>query len=112
MSRPVFVWFPDVGSQCSIKPSVNSTKFGDGYELRVSTAINTSPETWSVKLTRSAAESRAIDAFLRMCAGKNSFTWTTPEEVTGAFVCRAWRKNRLDGGIVEISGDFEQVFEF
>ena len=112
MPRPVFEWYPDTGSQCSTKPNVSSTKFGDGYELRVATTINTCPEKWSVKFTRAPEESQAIDAFLRARKGQEAFTWTTPDGVEGTFVCREWRKNRLKGGSMEISCDFEQVFEY
>lgn len=112
MPRPEFTWFPDVGSQCATKPAVDVTKFGDGYELRTSNGLNTMPEKWSVKFTRHISEIAQIEAFLRARAGKEAFTWRTPENIEGTYVCREWRKNRLNGEVVEISGDFEQVFEF
>lgn len=110
--RPIFSWFPDVGSQCSTKPNVTSTRLGDGYELRISNVINAVPEKWSLKFTNALAGALEIDSFLRARAGSEAFTWTTPEGVTGVFVCREWRKNRMNGGITEITADFEQVFEY
>lgn len=110
--RPIFTWFPDVGSQLSCKPDVGSTKFGDGYELRVAAGINFQPETWSVKFSRVNQESRDILAFLKARGGVESFTWTTPNEDTGTFVCREWKVTRLNGGAMEVTGDFIQVFEF
>ena len=112
MSFPVFSWFPDVGSSCITKPNVQGTKFGDGYELRIPTSINTSPEKWAVKFTRTPSVALAIDSFLRGQKGSKPFTWTTPESVTGTFICREWHKNRMAGGVTEISGEFEQVFDF
>ena len=112
MPRPIFTWFPDEGPQCSTKPNAENTKFGDGYELRVGTAINMNPEKWSLSFTRSKQESSDIEAFLRARSGVESFTWVTPDEVSGTFVCREWKKKRMKGGVVEISCDFEQVFEY
>lgn len=111
MPKPVFTWFPDVGASCSTKPNVQPTKFGDGYELRVPTSINTNVEKWSVKFTRVQSISKQIDDFLRALKGSQPFIWKTPEENEMTFICREWRKNRLAGGVTEITGEFEQVFD-
>lgn len=112
MPRPEFTWFPDVGSSAAIKPTVNVTKFGDGYELRTTSGLNTMPEKWSLKFTRHVSEISQIDAFLKAREGRESFTWRTPENVAGTFVCREWKKSRLNGEVIEITCDFERVFEF
>lgn len=112
MPKPTFSWYPDTGAQCAIKPSVQPTKFGDGYELRIAVGINPVSEKWSLKFSRNQAESDAINAFLKARAASESFLWTTPDGMAGTFVCREWRRNRLQGGIAEITCDFEQVFEY
>lgn len=112
MSRPEFTWNPDEGSQCSIKPNASSVKFGDGYELRSSSVINSIPEKWVVKFTRGSEEAIAIDTFLRDQKGVIAFTWITPDNTTGVFVCKEWQRARLSAGVHEVSGSFEQVFEY
>lgn len=112
MPKPTFEWHPDAGATCAIKPSVHTTKFGDGYELRTSAQINASPEKWTVKFTRAADEFGQIDAFLKARGAMESFLWTTPEGNAGTYVCREWSKTRLRGGAAELSATFEQVFEY
>lgn len=112
MSRQVFTWFPDAGSQCDTKPNVQSTKFGDGYEVRTPIGINSVAEKWSVKFTRTETVGNALAAFLKTHAGALAFDWTNPDNVAGVFVCREWKRSRLKGGASEITCTFEQVFEF
>lgn len=112
MPRPTFTWHPDVSSEIAVKPNVHVTKFGDGYEVRTSVGLNTMPEKWSVKFTRAKAESDAIVAFLKARGGVESFNWTTPDSRSLIFVCREWKVTRLRGEALEITCDFEQVFEF
>lgn len=111
MPRPNFSWHPDTGSQCSTEPIVEPVKFGDGYELRSTSVINSVPEVWSLKFTRLMTEALAIDGFLKARKGAEAFTWTTPENVEGTFVCRKWNKTRMKGEAMEITCEFEQVFE-
>lgn len=106
-----FTWFPDVGSSLSIKPVVEVTKFGEGYELRTSSLINSMPDKWSLTFTRAVDEAKAILEFLKAHAGKSSFDWITPNENTGKFVCREWSATRMGGGAMAVTCSFEQVFE-
>lgn len=111
MPKQIFNWFPDVGASLSIKPAVETTKFGDGYELRTDFTINGMPDKWSMSFSRSTLEAKAILAFLKAHGAKLSFEWKSPHEETGLFVCREWAANRLDGGVMRITCSFEQVFE-
>lgn len=106
-----FTWFPNVDSTCDTKPNVSSTKFGDGYELRVANGINNAPMKWSLKFTRMRAEALEIIAFLRSHGGVTKFQWTNPFEETGTYICREWKSSQGKGGVTEIDVDFEQVFE-
>lgn len=111
MTKPVFTWFPDRGSQQDVEPKVNVTKFGDGYELRVPAGINNQPQKWSLKFERSYTEAGAIIAFLKARGAAEAFTWTTPLSEEGTFVCRSYSTSQ-NGGTIEVSCKFEQVFEY
>lgn len=111
MSLPEFTWFPDVGSQQNCDPRVQSTKFGDGYELRVPIGINHMPMKWSLTFDRSREEAAAILAFLRERGGYLAFTWTNPLEEPGTYVCRKW-STASNRGALRVSCEFEQVFEY
>lgn len=110
MARQVFTWFPDVGNELEEEPATNQIKFGDGYELRVQNALNTTPQKWSLSFSRNASVSREILMFLRLHGGKNAFTWTSPLREEGVYVCRRWKARREEGGMV-VTCTFEQVFE-
>lgn len=111
MTKKVFAWFPDMGSQKEVTPTVNVTKFGDGYELRSSSVINTKPEKWSLTFSRIRPEAREILDFIEGCGAVESFLWTTPFEKEGTFVCRKWNA-RSDRGMIIVTCDFEQVYEY
>lgn len=111
MSKPNFIWNADLGSQRSVKPSVNVTKFGDGYEVRTPTGINTKPKEWEVRFTRNVDEINAILAFLEARAGVEAFTWTDVTNTTATYVARSWSVSQKMFGIYELNTTFEQVFE-
>ena len=112
MADLTFTWYPDADSTSSCKPTVDVTKFGDGYELRVPNGLNHLPMKWSLSFTREAVEAGEILAFLRERGGSKAFNWTTPNEETGVYVCREWQHRQMKGGTLQITCDFEQVFEF
>lgn len=112
MSKPTFAWHPDLGAQQSMAPSVQQTKFGDGYELRVAKGINTTPRTWEVSFTRSQSEAGAILDFLEARAGLEAFVWTDPLNREGTYVCREWSGSQQAFGVYVVSATFEQVFEY
>lgn len=111
MPRQTFTWLPEVGASLKIKPTVEPTKFGDGYELRVPSGINTMPEVWDVRFTELETDAKAILAFLKARAGVEAFDWQTPNGDTLVFVCREWSANRMKNGTMQITCSFEQVFE-
>lgn len=107
-----FTWFPDTDSTSDTKPNVKTTKFGDGYELRVPVGLNSDPMSWSLKFTRIRTEAKDILAFLREHGGYKAFRWTNPLEESGAYVCRQWKTTQKRNGVIEVTADFEQVFEY
>lgn len=106
-----FTWLPDAGAKHTVKPVVNVAKFGDSYEQRSAQGLNTLPQVWSVTFTRSRSIGLAILTFLRLRRAVESFRWTNPLGEDGVYVCRSWNVTSTTPEIMEVTGDFEQVFE-
>lgn len=123
-------WHPTIGSSIDIEPSVNVTQFGDGYELRTVTGINSQKQKWSLTFEGSYDYINAIEAFLRARGGVEAFTWVTPDHHIGnredrwdntgtileekhqiVVVCRKWSRTR-NQGYQQLTCTFEQVFEY
>lgn len=97
---------PDAGASMSCEPTVETAKFGDGYEQRVAIGINNKLRTWSVQFTYNQQE--VLD-LLESCGGVTSFTWTDPLGQNGQYLCRKWRTSHIGSSLYSVSGDFEQV---
>lgn len=106
-----FTWLPDASLQKSVQPRVRTARFGDGYEQRVRDGINTMPEKWILTFTGTNDEINAIEAFLKARGGADYFIWTTPQNMTGKFICRSWEFGRQRGVRSSISCEFDQVFD-
>lgn len=112
MPTSTFTWKPDLGAQRSVKPNVETIKFGDGYEQRISRGLNLMPKTWDVKFSRPISEAGPILNFLEAQAGLVSFNWTDPMGVSGVYVCKQWQSAQEKFGLYVVSCRFEQVFEY
>ena len=107
-----FVWVPSYGSSVTIKPTVQTTKFGDGYEQRVATGINSNPRKWQVAFSsRPTATADAIEAFLEARGAVQSFNWVPPHGVAGKWVAREWSAQKTGPFTRSVSAVFEEVFE-
>ena len=63
--RYTFAWVPSYGSAVTTKPNVAVSKFGDGYEQRVSIGLNSNPRQWQVTFaSRPNATADEIEGFL------------------------------------------------
>lgn len=112
MAKPEFTWRPDQEHSGEIKPVVTTTKFGDGYELRVARGINNQVESWELEFTKNATEILEVRAFLAARGGIESFLWSNPYGVQKTYVAReGWKERRVGTKVVSISVKFEQVFE-
>jgi phage-related protein len=111
MTKPVFTWYPNEGASEDIKPSVNVTKFGDGYEQRVAVGINTEVITWTLTFTGNSSYMLPIRTFLRARNAIESFQWTNPLNELGIYVCRDYALTKLSAGIIEMSVKFDRVYE-
>lgn len=111
MSGNTFTWIASDAVR-SVKPSVYSAKFGDGYEQNAPAGINFQPETWDLQFKcRSPTDADAILAFLRAQGGWQKFQWTAPRAAVPIMViCRKWSDATKIGDIITVSATFEQTF--
>lgn len=110
--RQLFAWSPDIGAQRTMKPLVEPTKFGDGYEARTIKGINSKPASWSVTFTKNVGDAIQILDFLELMGASEAFNWVDPLNKTGVYVCREWTSHQPSFGLYVVSGTFEQVFEY
>lgn len=110
MSKPIFTWLPEYESSMDQTPTVNVTKFGDGYEQRSAQGINNNPQKWTVQFSVSSTGAQDALSFVRARNAVEAFTWKNPLGETGTYVCRSWKLNRKQGVNV-LQFTFEQVFE-
>ena len=111
MTKPVFTWYPDEGASEDIKPSVNVTKFGDGYEQRAAVGINNEVVSWTLTFTGNSAKILPIRTFLRAQGALTSFQWTSPLSELGIYVCRDVAFRKLSSAVMQISVKFDRVYE-
>lgn len=107
-----FTYTPSYSAAAQRAPMVRKSKFGDGYEQRRSDGLNPLPEIWDLQFTnREKTEGDAIDDFLAVRLGVDSFEWTTPKGDTANFKCESWTYTLDRGNNVTITARFEQVFD-
>lgn len=106
-----FTWFPNADHTKNVEPRITETSFGDAYKQRASIGLNPVLPTWDLHFTGIPADINPIDEFLRERRGVEAFEWKTPEEETGKFICKSWKKQRTHGVKVDLTATFEQVPE-
>lgn len=110
MTRPTFTWNPEYEATLDEEPTVTVTKFGDGYEVRNVSGINTTAQKWKLTFSQGNASFPDVLTFVRTQGASQSFYWTNPLGETKVFVCRKWQLSRKQGHNV-MTLDFDQVFE-
>ena len=112
MAFQTFTWLPDSASVVTIEPSVNVTKYGDGYESRVADTINSVKRSWACVFTKGRVDGEAIliNNFLRARKGKDAFIWIDPLGETGVWKCSKWTL-KTDRGELTVTATFDEVFE-
>jgi len=97
----------------SSEPRIRTTKFGDGYEQRVTFGLNQNPKEWSLTFDVEDADADVIETFLdARAADADSFTWTPPYTNTALkWVCPSWNREYHTIGRSKITATFRQVFE-
>lgn len=107
-----FTWSPDLGAQRAVKPLVNVTQFGDGYEVRTASRLNVNKRTWSMTFTNPLAVAAAQLDFLDAHQGRIAFSFVDPLGSSGVYVCRQWSSSQTKFGLYEVTAEFEEVFEY
>lgn len=106
-----FIWVPSYGSATTTKPTVKPVKFGDGYELRVSSGINSMPRQWQVTFaSRTNSTADAIEAFFVARGAVQSFSWTPPHGGAGKWVAREWTVQQTGPFTRTVQATFDEVF--
>ncbi len=106
-----FTWRPDLGATREVKPIVNVTQFGDGYELRTAAQLNVNKRSWSMTFTGNLVGVKPAVQFLEEHQGRIAFSFTDPWGDDGKYVCRNWSSRQSKFGIYELTATFEEVFE-
>ena len=104
---------PTYGLQKSSAPSVRKVQFGDGYEARLTFALNQNPKTYNLTFEVSEADADTIETFLDARAVDNApFDFTPPGEASSSkFVCETWSKSIPYLNRATIQTTFREVFE-
>ena len=110
---------PDKSLKRSSKPNVRTADFGDGYEQRSRSGLNSIKETYTVNLTnRPKATADDIMKFFDDKAGVNSFDFTIPDtdnttatgEKTIKVVCDTWDIQYANGDHYTVNATFRRVY--
>lgn len=108
---------PDRYFSSIIEPKIIEIKFGDGYSQRNPAGINNITERWDLVFKNKLyTQGRVIENFLRHREGE-SFTWTPPGREEVRVICKNWRLEVINYGVVDsesfctVSATFERVYE-
>lgn len=104
-----FTWFPDLGSEKSIKPSISVVKFNDDYEARIKNSLNPILRIWNCTFTSNLNTINAIESFLESAEGQQTFDWVDPQGRDGKYVCREWSSKQIKFGVHQLSASLEEV---
>ncbi|TGN96127.1 phage tail protein [Burkholderia sp. USMB20] len=109
---PVFTWAPTVSNSTgTVTATVDSAKFGDGYQQRTAPGLNNMASSFSLQWVGDESKIRAIRSFLRDRGGWQSFTWTPVLwDAPGLFYCETWSEPTKDGRVFTITATFQQTF--
>jgi phage-related protein len=103
---------PTYGASKTSAPTVNTARFGSGYEQRVVFGINQNPKSWNLTWEVSETDADTIEAFLDARAGQENFDWQPPGEASSyKWVCAEWSKSIPYLNRATITATFRQVFE-
>ena len=113
---------PDKNITRTVTPNVRTISFGDGYEQRIASGINSLKEEYQVNFTnRQRAEIDAIVETFNIRAGVTKFDFTLPSttqdtagsaaENTIKVVCTNWTQTYVQDDFFTCSATFKRVYE-
>ena len=114
MTAKTFTWPLDLdGFSGDFEQAISAIKFGDGYEQRRTSNINSKVQKWTVQKTGKAAALAPIKAFLEGVGGLESFLWTPKNNTQISVVVDggSYKETSKGAGVYQLSWTFRQVFE-
>jgi phage-related protein len=106
-----FIWRPDYPVSQEKAPKIDEATMGDGYTQRAAKGINNNSPTLALMFTkRTKLEGDAIEDFLDLKAGHESFTWVNLRGVSGLYICKTYGRTDHDVDDVEIRANFLRVY--
>jgi len=113
--QPNFFWQASYNSSLKYDPRVKRLRFGNGYEQRISDALNFNLIKIDLQFAlRTEKETVSILHFLNEMGGKRSFVYNTPTILsktlhTTRFICPEWDINYSSFNNYSIKCSFEEV---
>lgn len=104
-----FHWKVDPDMGVDSEPQVAVVKFGDGYEQRRVTGLNSNLKKYSVTIRTKRQDAGYLEDFLSEHNGVKAFLWTPPYGYRQIkVVCRKWS---VKAGLLQttFTATFEQV---
>lgn len=103
---------PVVGSTERREMKLLKTQFGDGYSQTTRDGINHARRIVTLRWEALDLEDAlAIDDFLALCGGDQSFIYITPGRTDPMrFTCDDWTMTQTTGGFASIDATFRQSF--
>lgn len=111
---------PDKTLARTSAPRVRSAKFGDGYEQRAKSGLNSIDESFTVNfVNRTKATIDDLNKFFDDKAGVTSFDFTIPDtdnttttgEKTIRVVCKEWSTQYSNSDHYSMSASFERIYQ-
>jgi phage-related protein len=111
---------PDKTLARTSAPRVRSAKFGDGYEQRAKSGLNSIDETFTVNfVNRTKATIDDLNKFFDDKAGVTSFDFTIPDtdnttttgEKTIRVVCPEWSTQYSNSGHYSLNASFNRIYQ-
>ena len=111
---------PDKTLARTSAPRVRSAKYGDGYEQRAKSGLNSIDESFTLNfVNRTKATIDDLNKFFDDKAGVTSFDFTIPDtdnttttgEKTISVVCKEWSTQYSNSDHYSMSASFERIYQ-
>lgn len=111
---------PDKTLARTSAPRVRSAKYGDGYEQRAKSGLNSIDESFTLNfVNRTKATIDDLNKFFDDKAGVTSFDFTIPDtdnttttgEKTIRVVCKEWSTQYSNSDHYSMSASFERIYQ-
>ena len=111
-NTPIFFWVPSYNDEITVRPSVRTIQYSEGYSQRIPSFINNSLIPINLKFElRTESETRAILHFLESRKASESFLFTprAPYNIQKLFICQEFMSTMIFVNAYNISCVFTEV---